>query len=147
GEAGTSTATDGTPARQQATQVVAVLGSRGGVGCTTLAVNLGCTLAADPDNSVALIDLDLALGDADVSLDLMPDHTLSDLAQNIERLDMNFLKRSLTRHEATGLSVLCHPLHLAEVNNIHADHLQRIINLLKVSYNHLILDLSKSLTP
>ena len=52
-------------------QVIAVLGSRGGVGCTSLAVNLGATLAQDPTNSVALIDLDLALGDADVALDLM----------------------------------------------------------------------------
>ncbi len=60
--------------------VIAVLGSRGGVGCTSLAVNLGCTLAQDPANNVALIDLDLALGDADVALDLMPDYTLADVA-------------------------------------------------------------------
>jgi len=52
--------------------VIAVAGSRGGVGCTSLAVNVGATLAADPGNAVALIDLDLALGDADVALDLMP---------------------------------------------------------------------------
>ena len=69
-------------------QVIAVLGSRGGVGCTSLAVNLGATLAQDPTNSVALVDLDLALGDADVALDLMPDYTLADVALNIDRLDM-----------------------------------------------------------
>jgi pilus assembly protein CpaE len=147
GEAGTAVSANGTPIRQHTSQVTAVLGSRGGVGCTTLAVNLGCTLAADTHNDVALLDLDLAFGDADVSLDLMPDTTLADLAQNIERLDMNFLKRSLVKHPPTGLSLLCHPLHLTEVDNIHPDHLQRIINLLKVSYNHLILDLSKSLSP
>src|SRR5215467_10764715 len=38
--------------------VVSVLGSRGGVGSTSLAVNLGCDLAQDTQNSVALIDLD-----------------------------------------------------------------------------------------
>ena len=65
-----------------------MLGSRGGVGCTSLAVNLGATLAQDPDHSVALIDLDLALGDADVALDLMADYTLADVAMNIDRLDM-----------------------------------------------------------
>ena len=46
------------------------------------------TLAQDPSNNVALIDLDLALGDADVALDLMPDYTLADVALNIDRLDM-----------------------------------------------------------
>ena len=51
-------------------QIIAVLGSRGGVGRTTLAVNLAATLAADPDNAVALIDLDLALGDADIALEV-----------------------------------------------------------------------------
>ena len=69
-------------------QVIAVLGSRGGVGCTSLAVNLGATLAQDPSHSVALVDLDLALGDADVALDLMADYTLADVALNIDRLDM-----------------------------------------------------------
>src|SRR5437763_4169318 len=37
----------GAPGRQES-QVIAVLGSRGGVGCTSIAVNLGATLAQDP---------------------------------------------------------------------------------------------------
>jgi pilus assembly protein CpaE len=126
--------------------VLAVLGSRGGVGCTSIAVNLGCTLAQVPGNAVALIDLDLALGDADVALDLMPDYTLSDVALNIDRLDMQFLKRSLSKH-STGLSLLPHPVQMEDVGLIREEHLQRVIGLLKASYTHLILDLSKSFTP
>src|SRR5438552_799889 len=121
--------------------VVAVLGSRGGVGCTSLAVNLGCTLADDKSNSVALIDLDLALGDADVALDLMPAYTLADVAINIERLDMTFLRRSLSQH-ASGLFLLPHPMQLGDIGLIHEDHLQRVIGLLKASYTHLVVDLS-----
>src|SRR5208337_1652196 len=128
-------------------QVIAVLGSRGGVGCTSLAVNLGCARAQDPDNQVALVDLDLALGDADVALDLIPDHTLADVALNIERLDMAFLRRALIKHEATGLSLLAHPMQMQDVGLIHEDHLQRLLNLLRASYTHLVLDLSKGLTP
>jgi pilus assembly protein CpaE len=128
------------------TLVVAILGTRGGVGCTSLAVNLGCTLAQEKGHSVALIDLDLALGDADVALDLMPDYTLADVALNIDRLDMTFLRRSLIKH-ATGLSLLPHPVQMEDVGLIHEDHLQRVIGLLRASYTHLILDLSKRLTP
>lgn len=131
----------------QTTQVIAVLGSRGGVGCTSLAVNLGCTLSQDPGNSVALVDLDLALGDCDVALDLIPDHTLADVALNIERLDMAFLRRALVKHEATGLSLLAHPMQMQDVGLIHEDHLQRLVNLLRATYTHLLLDLSKGLTP
>ena len=43
------------------------------MGTTSLAVNLGCILAKDEHNSVALVDLDLCLGDADVFLDTIPD--------------------------------------------------------------------------
>ncbi len=128
------------------TLIVAVLGTRGGVGCTSLAVNLGCTLARDPKNHVALIDLDLALGDADVTLDLMPDYTLSDVALNIERLDMTMLRRSLCKH-ASGLSLLPHPVQMDDVSIIHEEHLQRVIGLLRASYSHLLLDLSKRFTP
>jgi pilus assembly protein CpaE len=126
--------------------VIALTGSRGGVGSTSLAVNLGCTLAQDPANSVALIDLELALGDADVALDLMPDYTLADVALNIERLDMTFLRRSLSKH-SSGLSLLPHPVQMEDAGLIREEHLQRVIGLLRASYTHLILDLSKGFNP
>jgi pilus assembly protein CpaE len=129
-----------------ASQVIAVLGSRGGIGCTSTAVNLGATLAQDPNHSVALVDLDLALGDADVALDLTGDHTLADVALNIDRLDMTFLKRSLVRH-ASGLSLLPHPIQVEDASLIREEHMQRVIGLLRASYTHLVLDLSKSFSP
>jgi pilus assembly protein CpaE len=126
--------------------VLAVVGSRGGVGCTSLAVNLGCNIAKENNHNVALIDLDLALGDADVALDLMPDYTLADVALNIDRLDMTFLRRSLCKH-TSGLSLLPHPVQMEDISLIHEDHLQRVIGLLRASYTHLIFDLSKRFTP
>lgn len=143
------TGRDGAPANGPApvnSLVVAVLGSRGGVGCTSLAVNLGCALAQEKGNNVALLDLDLALGDADVALDLMPVYTLADVAMNIVRLDMTFLRRSLIQHP-TGLSLLPHPVQMSDIELIREEHLQRVIGLLRASYSHLILDLSKSLSP
>jgi pilus assembly protein CpaE len=128
------------------TTVIAVAGSGGGVGCTSLAVNLGTSLAQYPDYGVALIDLDLALGDADVALDLMPDYTLADVALNIERLDMTFLRRSLSKH-SSGLSLLPHPVQMEDAGIIREEHVQRVIGLLRASYSHLILDLSKGFTP
>lgn len=128
------------------TMTISVLGSRGGVGSTSMAVNLGCNLAQNPAFSTALVDLDLALGDADVALDLVPDYTLADVALNVERLDMTFLKRSLCKHEC-GLSVLPHPVQLEDIPLIHEEHLSRVIGLLRASYTHLVFDLSKRFTP
>ncbi len=139
-----------TSARQTgASSMIAVLGSRGGVGTTTLAVNLAATLAADPTNAAALIDLDLALGDADIALEVngFENISIADLARNIERLDMNFLRRAMAKHEPSGLAILRHPLEIAEGGIVHEQHVERILNLLKISYTHLVLDLSKSLLP
>jgi pilus assembly protein CpaE len=127
-------------------KTVVIVGSRGGIGCTSLAVNLGAAMATDKQRNVALIDLDLALGDADVALDLMPAYTLADVAMNIDRLDMTFLKRSLVQH-TSGVSLLPHPVQMADVGLIHEDHLQRVIGLLRASYTHLIIDISKRFTP
>ena len=133
----------------QNSSMIAMLGSRGGVGCTTLGVNLAATLAAEPTNNVALIDLDLALGDADIVLDMSAIDTLSmaDLARKIERLDMNYLKRAAAKHPETGVSLLRHPLEMHEISLIHEGHVERILNLLRISYPTLILDLSKALLP
>jgi pilus assembly protein CpaE len=81
-----------------------------------------------------------------VALDLMPDYTLADVALNIDRLDMTFLRRSLSKH-ASGLSLLPHPVQMEDATMIREEHLQRVIGLLRASYTHLVLDLSKSFTP
>lgn len=132
--------------RPRGSQVIAVAGATGGVGTTSVAVNLGCALAADEKNSAALVDLDLCLGDADVFLDTIPDYTLVDVAQNVTRLDFTLLKRSLTKH-ASGLYLLPRPVQLEDVSLISAEDLQRVIGLLKATFTHLVLDLSKSYSP
>jgi pilus assembly protein CpaE len=132
--------------RSRGSQVIAVAGAIGGVGTTSLAINLGCILAKDPQNSVALVDLDLCLGDADVFLDTIPDYTLVDVAQNVTRLDFTLLKRSLTKH-ASGLYLLPRPVQLEDISLITPDDLQRVIGLLKATFTHVVLDLSKAYTP
>src|SRR5262245_28816711 len=124
-------------------QVIAVCGATGGVGATSVAVNLGCALAANEQNSVCLVDLDLSLGDADVFLDTIPDYTLIDVAQNVTRLDFTLLKRSLTKH-SSGLFLLPRPVQLEDAALVNADDMQRVIGLLKATFTHLILDLSKA---
>lgn len=126
-------------------KVITLLGASGGVGCTALAVNLGCVLAENPEHSVAIIDLDLALGDADVWLDIIPEYTIQDVADNITRLDYSMLKRSLTQH-ASKAFLLPRPVHLESRPPMTPEQLQRVVALLKATFTHLIIDVSKSFT-
>jgi pilus assembly protein CpaE len=131
--------------RGRSCKVIAVAGSSGGVGCTSLAVNLGCVLASKPENSVALVDLDLAVGDADVFLDTIPDYSLVDVTQNISRLDFQLLKRSLTKH-SSGLYLLPRPVQLQDVTLITPETLRRVFGLLKATFTHIVIDVSKGFT-
>jgi pilus assembly protein CpaE len=132
--------------RSAGSSVIAICGATGGVGTTSLAVNLGAALAGDAGRSVALVDLDLSLGDADVFLDTIPDYTLLDVAQNVSRLDYTLLKRSLTKH-SSGLFLLPRPVQIEDTALITPDDLQRVVGLLKATFSHLVLDLSKGYTP
>jgi pilus assembly protein CpaE len=129
--------------RSNAGNIIAVAGASGGVGSTSIAVNLAVALATNPERSVVLIDLDLALGDADVFLDMIPDYTLLDVAQNISRLDLALLRKSLTKHES-GVYLLPRPVQIEDMSSISNEDLKRVIGLLKASFTHLIIDLSKS---
>jgi pilus assembly protein CpaE len=131
--------------RGRTCHVIAVCGATGGVGSTSLAVNLGCILAREERNSAVLVDLDMALGDADVCLDSIPDYTLVDVSQNISRLDFALLKRSLTKH-SSGLYLLPRPVQLQDTAHVTPDDLTRVLGLLKASFTHMILDLSKGYT-
>jgi pilus assembly protein CpaE len=122
---------------------VAVTGSSGGVGCTTLAVNLACAMARSPLNNVVLVDLDLSVGDADVFLDTIPDYTLLDVSQNIVRLDLALMRKSLTKHDS-GVYLLPRPIHLEDMDSISTDDFRKVLALLKASFSHVVLDLSKA---
>jgi len=124
-------------------QIITVAGVGGGVGSTAMVVNMAASLAQDPGNSPVIIDLDLTLGDADVWLDIIPEYTIRDVAENISRLDYGLLKRSLTRHDC-GAYLLPRPVELENADSIKPDDLRRILALLKATFSHLIVDVSKS---
>jgi pilus assembly protein CpaE len=132
--------------RVRSSRVITICGAGGGVGCTSLAVNLACLLAQGERNSVAMLDLDLTLGDADVWLDIIPDYTIQDVAENINRLDYSLLKRSLTQH-ACGAFLLPRPVQIDTRAAVTPDELRRVVALLKATFTHLVLDISKSFGP
>jgi len=134
-----------TDTKPAAGEIIAVCGATGGVGCTSIATNLACLWASEPERTVALLDLDLALGDADVLLNLIPDYTLADVAENTLRLDIELLKKSLTKH-SSGLHLLSRPVELRELATVSEDAIRQVLSLLRASFSQVVVDLSKSYT-
>jgi pilus assembly protein CpaE len=133
----------GADGKARGCKMIAVAGATGGVGCTSIAVNIGCNIARNPENTVALVDLDLALGDADVFLDSIPDYSLVDVTENVARLDFQLLRKSLTKH-SSGLYLLPRPVQLQDLDLITPDTLRKVFGLLRASFSHVVIDLSKS---
>jgi pilus assembly protein CpaE len=76
---------------------IAIYSAKGGVGCTSMAVNLAFALAkAHPEGHVALVDLVAGGGDLRVMLDLKPQYDMSDLLGKVDRLDADLLRSLLT---------------------------------------------------
>jgi pilus assembly protein CpaE len=79
-------------------KVLAFVGAKGGVGTTTLAVNVAAALAADHPDRVLMVDLHVAAhGDVGLLLGVEPRFSVVDALENIHRLDESFLKKLLVR--------------------------------------------------
>lgn len=75
----------------------AVIGTRGGVGSSTLATSLAWLFSADHKLPTALLDLDIHFGTGALSLDLEPGRGLTDAIENPSRIDGLFIERAMIR--------------------------------------------------
>jgi len=97
------------PPRKQG-HLVTVFSPKGGVGCTTVAVNLAVALQNRLGSAqrVAMLDGNLQFGDLGVMLNLQPTRTIADLAGRLEELDGELLTNVMTPHPS-GIKVMLAP--------------------------------------
>lgn len=75
----------------------AVVGTRGGVGASTLATSLSWLFSTEHDSATALLDLDVHFGTDALALDLEPGRGLTDAIDNPSRIDGLFIERAMIR--------------------------------------------------
>ncbi len=84
---------------------VAVIGTRGGAGASTLATSLAWLLSEKAGRTTALLDLDVHFGTGALALDLEPGRGLTDAIENPSRIDGLFIERAMVK-ASDKLSVL-----------------------------------------
>jgi len=124
-------------------KIITVFGTKGGVGKTTISVNLAVALAKS-GSKVALIDTDLQFGDVNVYLDIEPKETIGDLVQDRSTFDIETLKSFMMLH-SSGVSVLCGTKSPEFADFITSDHIDKILNTLRPYYDYIIIDSSTNL--
>ncbi len=120
-------------------RMITVFSPKGGVGTTTIAINLAYHIYTETKEPTILLDMDFYAGDVATFLNLKPAYTLSDVTAHMSRLDKSFLQGVITKHKS-GMSILAEPHKINEVVEISAEDLRKIISLLKTMYKYIVVD-------
>ncbi len=127
-------------------RILTVFSNKGGLGKTTIAVNTALALSEITDKPVALVDLNLQLGDITTFLDVIPKQTIVDIAKNIGRVDATYLETSLAnfRYDQSNLYILADPLHVEEAEEVTADQINTVLTVLKATFEYVVIDTTTS---
>ena len=121
-------------------EMFAVIGGKGGVGATTVAVNVATTLSKV--GSTLLIDLHPACGDAALFLGCDVKHSIIDALENTHRLDENFLKGIVMKTKA-GADLLASPERAGAIV-IEEQRVRAVVECALRSYRYVVLDVPRS---
>lgn len=119
-------------------RVLSFFSTKGGVGKTTLAVNLAVSLAATGKLRVLLVDLNLQFGDVAVFLNLTPKRTIADITQ-ASSLNYAEIQSCLLTH-SSGLQVLAAPTRPEYAELVTAEHIDKILTEVKPHFDFIICD-------
>jgi pilus assembly protein CpaE len=126
---------------QPAGRLMAVIGVKGGVGTSHLALNLAWSYSRDPEaGNVTLVDLDLYSGDQAVLMDLDHKRDISDVAVNYDRMDAVLIDSLLTE-SAPGMRLLAAPSDPVAAEEVKPEHVGRALDHLLDSNSLVVLDL------
>lgn len=126
-------------------KIVTVYSPKGGVGCTTIAVNLALTLNND-DTRAVLVDGNLQFGDVAVFVNEQGKNTLADLTPRADELDPEIVEEVMLKHAASGLHILAAPNRPEYAEKVSSGQFSRVLEYLRQMYSYVVVDTSAYLT-
>ena len=125
---------------EKAGRIVQVIGSKGGVGTTSVAVNLAVCLAEKKSGqSVAILDTKILYGEVPLFLEIKPSYHWGEITDNISRLDTTFLLNILSRH-STGVYVLPSPAYLNSHKPATPRTMEHLLALMQGMFDFIVVD-------
>jgi pilus assembly protein CpaE len=126
-------------------RITSIFAAKGGLGATTLAINLGVAMAERAEHKTLLVELDTRQSDIVTFLDLKPRYSIHDVVENLGRMDESLLRGLLTRH-ASGLWTVPGPTRL-ERSQFSPEQVSGTIELLRTHFDHVLMDLRHDFDP
>ena len=125
-------------------KVITTFSNKGGIGKTAIATNLAVEIANMTKERVALVDLNIPMGDVTSSLDLNPSFDTAYVINNLERIDEGFLLSTLEKYNNSSLYVLADPPDLEQAEVITSENITTLINVLRNVFSYIIIDTTAS---
>lgn len=125
--------------------VATVFSLRGGVGKTTLAIDLGAALRRRLGAPVAVLDMALSTGSVGISLGVRPARPLGELMADAAALDGETLRTYLTPHAPSGLFAMCAPEVPEVAEYVRHSHVAAIIAASRTAFGATVIDTSSGL--
>jgi pilus assembly protein CpaE len=119
--------------------VITVFGAKGGIGKTTIATNLATALIQKTNQSVVLVDLDTRFGDVGILMDIPVERSIADMAVSEDEITRDLVQDCLYQHNS-GVYILPAPIRPTDWRNVHAGHIERIVQVLTQTYDYVLLD-------
>jgi len=133
------------PDNAKSGQIIDVIGSKGGVGTTTIAVNLAVSMAEKRNaQSVALLDMNMLFGDIPIFLALKPNYHWGEITRDITRLDATFLMNILSKHPS-GVHVLPSPSHLNGDRAVTPETVEHLLSVMQGMFDFVVIDSGQSI--
>jgi pilus assembly protein CpaE len=126
-------------------KLLVFLGAKGGAGVTTLACNMAVALAQEQSQKTLLIDLDLPLGDAALSLGIVPEFSTVSALQATDRLDGAFLSKLLSKH-SSGVSILAAPGKFPRSEPT-GEAIDKLLAVARQEFDYVVVDVGSRLDP
>jgi pilus assembly protein CpaE len=127
------------PLVQSAGKIVSVFSSKGGVGCSTIAVNLAIALQQTSAIKVAVVDSSLQFGDVGVLLNLYASRTIADLASNADDLDDELISDVFIPH-SSGVRALLAPPRPEVADTVSPSLVSDVLKRLRTLFDVIIVD-------
>lgn len=126
-------------------KVISVYSNKGGIGKTVIAVNLAKELAQVTKSKVALVDLNLQLGDVATFLNLNPIFDVSYVMKNFVGKNEDEFLKSFEQYKDSSLYVLSDPTYIEQAERISPQEIVSLFRAMKKVFTYIIVDMSSAI--